>query len=45
MEIKKIILRSDGVKYLTIPKRCNLNAEDWVKIEKVIFKEKEEDSE
>ena len=39
MEIKKVLLRRDGVKYVIIPKHSNLNAGDLIKLIKI---EKEE---
>ena len=35
MEIKKVLLRSDGIKYLIIPKKSDLNAGDSVIITKI----------
>lgn len=37
--VKKILVRKDGVKYIVIPKDCNLNSGDYVMISKVNKKE------
>lgn len=39
MEIRKILLRTDGIKYLVIPKRSELNAGDFVMLIKINEKE------
>lgn len=39
MEIKKILKRTDGIKYLIIPKASDLEAGDFVMITKIDEKE------
>jgi hypothetical protein len=41
MEVKKVLIRKDGVKYIIIPKNSQLNAGDLVKLIKV---EKEDEN-
>lgn len=38
-EIKKVLVRKDGIKYLIIPKLSNLNVGDYVAITKVNMEE------
>jgi hypothetical protein len=40
MEVKKVLIRSDGVKYIIIPKKSDLNAGDYVQLIKVKKEEK-----
>ena len=35
MEIKKVLVRKDGIKYLIIPKNSGIDAGDYVKIIKL----------
>jgi len=35
MEIKKVLLRTDGIKYIVIPKDSNIKEGDYVKITKI----------
>lgn len=35
IEIKKVLIRKDGVKYIIIPKNTNINEGDYVKITKL----------
>lgn len=35
MEVRKILLRSDGVKYLIVPKNSKFQKDDYVKIIKL----------
>ena len=35
MEVKKVLVRSDGVKYIIIPKHSDLNAGDLIKMIKI----------
>lgn len=35
MEIRKVLLRTDGIKYLIIPKASDLQKGDYVKITKM----------
>ena len=35
MEVKKVLVRKDGVKYIIIPKRSELNAGDLIKLIKI----------
>jgi carbonic anhydrase/acetyltransferase-like protein (isoleucine patch superfamily) len=35
MEVKKVLLRADGVKYIIIPRNSNLQKGDVVKITKI----------
>ena len=35
MEVRKILIRTDGIKYIIIPKKSNLNAGDFVKVIKL----------
>lgn len=35
MEIRKVLLRSDGVKYLIVPKNSNFEKDDYVKLTKL----------
>ena len=44
MEIKKILKRTDGIKYLIIPKSSDLNAGDFVMITKIDEKEVEKNA-
>ena len=39
MEIKKVLLRSDGIKYIIIPKKSEIKSGDFVQIIKVEDKE------
>jgi len=39
MEIKKVLLRTDGIKYLIIPKNSDLKKDDLVMINKIDQKE------
>ena len=39
MEIKKVLLRKDGIKYLIIPKNSDLKKDDLVMINKIDEKE------
>ena len=41
MEIKKVLIRKDGIKYLIIPKGSDLNAGDYVSINKIDGKHKQ----
>ena len=41
MEIKKVLLRTDGIKYLIIPKASEINGGDFVMINKIDDKEVE----
>jgi len=40
MEVKKVLVRKDGVKYIIVPKNSKLNTGDLIKLIKI---EKEED--
>ena len=35
MEVRKVLIRKDGIKYLIIPKNCPIQAGDYVKITKL----------
>lgn len=35
MEIKKVLLRTDGVKYIVIPKKSEIKSGDFVSINKI----------
>lgn len=35
MEIKRVLIRSDGVKYIIIPKKSNLQVGDYVRLIKL----------
>ena len=35
MEVKKILLRTDGVKYIIVPKNSDLKAGDLIKLIKI----------
>jgi hypothetical protein len=35
MEIRKVLIRTDGIKYIIIPKKSNLKAGDFVKVIKL----------
>ena len=39
MEIRKVLLRTDGIKYLIIPKKSNIKAGDFVAIKTIDEKE------
>lgn len=39
MEIRKVLIRTDGIKYLIIPKKSYIKPGDFVMIEKVNQKE------
>lgn len=43
MEIRKVLKRTDGIKYLIIPKSSDINAGDFVKIFKIDTREVEND--
>jgi len=43
MEVKKVLLRNDGVKYIIIPKHSELVAGDLIKLIKI--KKEDEDGE
>jgi hypothetical protein len=35
MEVRKILIRTDGIKYIIIPKKSDLKAGDFVKVIKL----------
>ena len=35
VEVRKVLVRSDGIKYIIIPKRSNLSSGDYVVITKL----------
>jgi len=35
MEIRKVLIRKDGIKYLIVPKNSEINSGDYVTIDKI----------